>query len=85
MRDVGVSGFDTDPDDLGDIKGDSWEMAAVMGMIGRPGVYSGTLLEYTNGVARFGPVRGVNVKKRLYSDLKTFEDIPLVRVSPGTY
>lgn len=85
MADAGVSGFSTTPNNIGKIKGDSWELAAVMAIKGKPGTYSGTLTEYTNGIARIGPVRGVNVKRALYKELKTHKDISEVRVSPGVY
>jgi hypothetical protein len=83
MTDAGVRGFRTSPDNIGRIKGDSWEMAAVMAISGRPGTYSGTLVEYSNGTARFGPVRGVDVKRTLYKELITQDDISGIRVSPG--
>lgn len=83
MNDAGVKGFDTSPDNVGGIKGDSWEMAAVMAIKGKPGTYSGTLVEYKDGKARFGPVRGVDVKRKLHTELKTCDDVSEVRVSPG--
>jgi len=83
MSDAGVRGFDTSPNNVGNIQGDSWEMAAVMAINGKPGTYSGTLVEYKDGIARFGPVRGVDVKRKLHSRLYTHEDVSTVRVSPG--
>lgn len=83
MNDANVNGFDTRPNNIGNIKGDSWEMAAVMAIKGRPGIYSGTLVEYKNGKARFGPVRGVDVKRKLHNKLITHENVSAVRVSPG--
>ena len=85
MNDAGVKDFETTPTNVGRIVGDSWEMAAVMAIKGRPGTYSGTLTEYTNGTAKFGPVRGVNVKRTLYNGLKTHTDISEIRVSPDAY
>jgi len=83
MKDYGVKGFVTKPSNLGDIKGDSWEMAAVMGMLGRPGAFTGTLHSYDGKRAIFGPVRGVDVKRTLYDNLISFSDIPSVRIFPG--
>ena len=85
MNDAGVRGFSISPKNVGKIVGDSWEMAAVMAIKGRTGTYSGTLVEYRDGTAKFGPVRGVNVKRTLYKNLKTNSDILEIRVSPGAY
>jgi len=81
MRDRGVRGFVLSPR-ANTIRGDSWEMAAVMAMMGRPGAYSGSLELYSAGLATFGPVRGVNVKKRL-GNFQTSDDISALRVSPS--
>lgn len=81
MRDRGVHGFVLSPR-VTTIRGDSWEMAAVMAMMGRPGAYSGSLDLYSAGLATFGPVRGVNVKRRL-GDFQTSKDISALRVSPS--
>jgi len=80
MREKGVQGFELSPRAT-NIEGDSWEMAAVMAMVNRPGAYSGSLDRYSAGLAFFGPVRGVSVKERL-GDFKTCEDVSALRVSP---
>ena len=82
MRQFGVTGFSLSPD-YTDVRGDSWEMAAVMSIMGRSGVYSGTLLAYDRGQARFGPVLGVSAKRKLLKgELFTHEEIPAIDVFP---
>uniref|UniRef100_A0A2V0RC08 Uncharacterized protein n=1 Tax=viral metagenome TaxID=1070528 RepID=A0A2V0RC08_9ZZZZ len=87
MEQFGVIDFEVHPQNVGPIKGESWEMAATMSMLGRPGNYTGTLEDYSDSVASFGPVRGVNVKRKLlkHEKLYTYSDFSTVDVSPDVH
>lgn len=54
------------------VEGRSWEMAAVHGVLGNRGVFTGTLHEYLpKDSAIFGGVPGVDVKRKLSNLLIT--------------
>lgn len=59
------------------IEGRSWEMAAIHGFLGVPGIYSGVINHIHRNRIHFGPVMGVGVKRELGNFL-TYENIPSV-------
>lgn len=58
-----------------EIEGRSWEMACILGALGRSGVYSGTA-DFVGNMIVFGPVPGIMKKKEIAKDLKTHVDVP---------
>lgn len=56
------------------VVGRSWEMAAVNAILNNDGVFSGTLSEIRGGVAHYGPVPGVNLKRSLDKNLITVDE-----------
>lgn len=82
MSDLGFNGWWVSPTVT--VNADSWEMAGVMSMIGRPGVYTGKLLSYKDGKAHFGPVNGTDVKKTMHPQLVTASKLSDVRVFPDS-
>lgn len=58
------------------IHGTSYEMALAMSRIGSRKIYSGTVVAFENGVAVFGPVRGVDSKRREFNKLITYKQLP---------
>uniref|UniRef100_A0A2V0RAV8 Uncharacterized protein n=1 Tax=viral metagenome TaxID=1070528 RepID=A0A2V0RAV8_9ZZZZ len=56
------------------VEGRSWEMSAVKSIIDKPGIYSGTVESISNGIANYGTVPGLAIKKRMNVQLKTYED-----------
>lgn len=82
MRDIatllGVLKVDVQPD--APIEGRSWEMAFVMCALGFRGTYSGTVKTIETTLIEFGAVPGINHKKKITDNLKTYLDIPNVRI-----
>jgi hypothetical protein len=66
------------------VVGRSWEMAAIMWLLGRAGVYTGTVdkVSYSKDVATvwFGPVNGVGHKKLMAPSLVTCVELPSVQI-----
>lgn len=64
------------------VEGRSWEMAAAMGALDFSGVYSGVISEYVPDVKIiFGPVPAIKIKKKLYTNLITSDDVPQISLS----
>jgi hypothetical protein len=64
------------------VEGNSWEMAAVMAVLAKPGAYSGTVVDYVkNERVTFGPVPGLRAKRKLATNLITMNEIPTISLS----
>jgi hypothetical protein len=61
--------------------GRSWEMACVMAAARKPGFYSGTVEDMSDGVVYFGPVMSLKEKSKL-NKIETYFEIPSVLI-PG--
>lgn len=64
------------------VEGRSWEMGAVMRLMNREGVYSGSVENYDHSkLVEFSIVPGIKQKRQLIKDLKTYEDVPYMSLS----
>jgi hypothetical protein len=62
------------------IEGISYEMALAMSRVGSGKMYSGILTAFESGIAEFGPVRGIDKKTSMFSNLITVNELPYAHI-----
>lgn len=82
MMSADIPGFIINPIPKHPIRGMSWEMAAVMSLVGKHGNYTGTVdtvnINGRNVIITFGPILGLDVKDDLGS-VVTSAELPFIQ------
>lgn len=80
LKDFGVDYVSLARDNI--VEGRSWEMAVSQALLNYDGVYSGTLESYNDTKVVYGPVPGLDVKRKMInSKLITSKELKVVLFS----